>query len=326
MKYNELKAHINEATSGKIDFSPLYIVCGDDDYLKREAVDAFRNIAVAEYADFNVSTFSSDGGVGDAIDALYTFPMFDERKIVILNVGEKLAPTDKDAILSYLAQPSETSVFIAVCDGDTAKTLKHKKSETVDCSRLDDASLVRVISELAAQAPVCKIERDAIDELIERTQGGMARIVGEMAKLKAYVDGVITKKDVCDMVSADLDFQIYELANALSLKDANKALEVLDVFFKNGIRPMTVISMVYDKYRKMLHAELNKGLSNDELGRLLGIKGGAVYYLRQASANYSQVRLKKSVDYLHALQYDVLSGRRLEASALHEATLELLNI
>lgn len=34
------------------------------------------------------------------------------------------------------------------------------------------------------------------------------------------------------MVSADIDFQIYELANAVSEKNANKALEALDVFSK----------------------------------------------------------------------------------------------
>jgi len=65
-------------------------------------------------------------------------------------------------------------------------------------------------------------------------------------------------------------------------------------------------------------------LSNDELGKLLDMKGGAVYYLRKASSGYSQVRLKRSVDYLHGLQFDVLSGRRTENSALGEAVLELL--
>ena len=36
------------------------------------------------------------------------------------------------------------------------------------------------------------------------------------------------------------------------------------------------------------------------------------------------MRLKRSVDYLHSLQYDVLSGRRTENSALQQAVLELL--
>lgn len=154
----------------------------------------------------------------------------------------------------------------------------------------------------------------------------MARIAIEIAKLKSYSNGTITKIDVCEMVSADIDFQIYELANAVSEKNASKALEVLDVFFKNGIRGVTIINRLYDKYRNMLHAELNKGLSNDDLAKLLGMKSGAVYFLRKVSSNYSQMRLKRCVDYLHALQFDVLTGKRGDVSAIHEAILQLLVI
>ena len=154
----------------------------------------------------------------------------------------------------------------------------------------------------------------------------MSRIATEMVKLKAYCDDVITKRAVEEMVSANIDFQIYELANAVSEKNANKALEALDVFFKNGIRGVTIINRLYDKYRNMLHAELNKNLPNEEVAKLLGMKSGAVYFLRKVSSNYSQMRLKKCVDYLHSLQYDVLSGKRSDVSAIHEAILQLLNI
>lgn len=49
-------------------------------------------------------------------------------------------------------------------------------------------------------------------------------------------------------------------------------------YFQNGIRGVTIINRLYDKYRNMLHAELNKGLSNDDLAKLLGMKSGAVYF------------------------------------------------
>ena len=127
-------------------------------------------------------------------------------------------------------------------------------------------------------------------------------------------------------MSKDIELQIYELANAVSEKNANKALEALDVFFKNCIRGVTIINRLYDKYRNMLHAELNKNLPNEEVAKLLGMKSGAVYFLRKVSSNYSQMRLKKCVDYLHSLQYDVLSGKRSDVSAIHEAILQLLNI
>lgn len=326
MKYGEFKQHIKAATVGSENFAPAYIVCGDDDYLKASVIKAFKNLVDPEYADFNLSTASGDDGMTAAIDACYTFPMFDERKVVVLTLDGAASNSSKDAFDRYLASPSDTSVFVIDCDEDAAKSLKSKKAQTVDCSRLDDADLKKEIEELAAVSSRREIDGDAVAELIERTQGNMSRIATETVKLKAYCDYRITRQDVADMVSADIDFQIYELANAVSEKNADKALEALDVFFKNGIRGVTIINRLYDKYRNMLHAELNKNLPNDEIAKLLGMKSGAVYYLRKTSSNYSQMRLKKCVDYLHGLQCDILGGKRNDVSAIHEAILQLLNI
>lgn len=326
MKFGEFKQHFQAVTDGQAKFAPVYIVCGDDEYLKGEALSSFKSAVDQEYADFNFSRLSGDNAMSEAVDAAYTFPMFDERKVVVLWVENAPSESDKALFEKYVADPCETSVFVIDCDDETAKAFKSKKAQVVNCSRLDDSELIEEINALAARAPQKRIERDAALELISRTQGSMARIAIEIEKLKSYSEGAITKVDVCEMVSADIDFQIYELANAVSEKNAAKALEVLDVFFKNGIRGVTIINRLYDKYRNMLHAELNKGMSNDDLAKLLGMKSGAVYFLRKTSANYSQMRLKRCVDYLHSLQFDVLTGKRGDLSAIHEAILQLLVI
>ena len=324
MKYGEFKQHIKAVLTGEESLAAAYVVCGDDDYLKSSAIKAFGTLVSPEYADFNLSVVSGDDGMASAVDAAYTFPMFDERKVVILNLEGVPTAQSKDLYEKYLVSPSETTVFVVNCDDDAAKALKNKKAQIVDCSRLDDAELADEIQELAKSAPSRKIDKDAVAELVARTQGNMSRIVTEMIKLKAYCDDTVRKQDVIDMVSADIDFQIYELANAVSEKNADKALGVLDVFFKNGIRGVTIINRLYDKYRNMLHAELNKNLPNDEIAKLLGMKSGAVYFLRKVSSGYTQMRLKKCVDYLHGLQYDVLSGKRNDVSAIHEAIIQLL--
>jgi len=322
LKYVELEQHISDVLAGKENFAPAYVVCGDDDCLHAKAVAALASVVDEDFADLNLSKFSSDDGIAAAVDALYTYPVFGNYRAVVLGLSQKLSEADKEVLKAYIASPSETSVFVLDCDPEVAATLKGKGYERVDCAKLPDADLRVLIPKLFA--PTHTIDRDAADELIRRTQGFMSRISGEIVKLKDYCDGRVTCRDVADTVAADIDFQIYALADAVSKKDADTALAVLDAFYKNGIRSMRIINQLYDKYRKMLHAELNKGLSNDALGSLLGIKGGAVYHLRQVSGGYSQMKLKKCVDYLHGLQFDVLSGRRTENSALGEAVLELL--
>ncbi len=326
MKYGEFKQHINRVRGSEESLAPAYIVFGDDDYLKSSVIKAFKGLVDPEFADFNLSILSGEDEMSNAVDALYTFPMFDERKIVVIDIHDALGEEGKGILEKYLLSPSDTSTLVIDCDDDSAKSIKNKKVQSINCSRLDDSDLIAEISDIAKSFPMREIDKDAMNELILRTQGNMSRIATEMIKLKAYVDARITKKDVEDMVSADIDFQIYELANAVSEHNADKALQALDVFFKNGIRGVTIINRLYDKYRNMLHAELNKNLNNEDMAKLLGMKSGAVYYLRKTSSNYSQMRLKRCVDYLHNLQNDVLTGKRNDISAIHEAILGLLAI
>ncbi len=326
MIYGELEEHLNSAINGLDRLYPVYVVYGSDDYLCESAVKMLSKIVEDDFATFNLSKFSSEDGVDDAIECLHTYPVFGQYRVVILEIAQKLADSDKAKLKSYTETPDETSVLVLSCDAEIAKSFKGKSVAAVDCKTLETAEAVAQIKKLCAMPPVVGIDDAAALELAKRTQNAMSRIVSELVKLKAYCEGSISAEDVCDMVTADFDFQIYELTDAVSKKDGDTAFRVLDVFYKNGVRSMRILNQLYDRYRKMLHAELAKGLSNDEVGALLAMNPKAVYHLRKVSSTYSQVRLKKSLDCLHALQCDVLSGKRNESSALQQAMFELLLI
>ena len=326
MKYGELAQHLNSVMMGLDKLAPVYVAVGADDYLREQAVKMLCGIVEEDFADFNLSQFSLEGGVADAIETLHTYPVFGQYRVVVLSAFQKLTEDDKKALKAYIDAPDESSVLVVNCDADVAKSLKGKGVETVDCSSLSESELAAEMRKICENPPSRRIENAAISELAVRTQGAMSRVVSELVKLKSYCDEVITAQDVRDMVTADFDFQIYELTDAVSKKDGDKAFQVLDTFYKNGVRSMRILNQLYDRYRKMLHAELGKGLSNEEIGGLLAMSGGAVYHLRKVSSTYSQVRLKKSVDCLHALQCDVLSGKRSETTALQQAMFELLLI
>lgn len=326
LKYGEIGTHLNNAINGLEKINRVYVVFGSDDYLREQAVKMLCGIVEEDFASFNLSVFTSEDGIADAVETLHTYPVFGQYRVVVLKVLQKLADNNKKALKDYIDNPDDTSVLVIDCDADTAKAFKSKNVVQVDCNTLDNDGLTAEINKICAQPPARRIESAAVSELSVRTQGSMSRIVSELVKLKSYCDDVITRADVCDMVTADFDFQIYELTDAVSKKDGDKAFKVLDIFYKNGVRSMRILNQLYDRYRRMLHAELSKGLSSDEVASLLGMSSGAVYHLRKVSSTYSQVRLKKSVDCLHGLQCDVLSGKRTENTALQQAMFELLLI
>lgn len=327
MKYAELNSHLNNALNGE-KLAPAYIVGGSDAYLRQSAAKQFKALLNPEYSDFNLSYVSEDDGITAAVDALVMFPVFDDRKVVIIpDADDKLKDGEKAALSAYLSQPNPTSVLVVVMEGSGAKAYaKKEKIEYVDCDKLDENEIAMEMEKILAVPPARTMERGVPHALAERTQSDMSRIAQETEKLKAYSNDVITVKDVYDMVAPDLDFAIYELTGAVSEKQSDKALTVLDIFTKQGLEPSSIITMLYNQYRKMLHAELHKTDDESVLTGLLGVSSGALYHLKRVSKNYTQLRLKKCVDYLHELQFAIRSGKKNEVTALHEAVLTLLNI
>ncbi len=328
MKYTELDRHISSALSGEESFHSIYVIGGADAYLRQRATTAFKELVSPEYADFNLSVISHGNGMGAVIDALSLYPVFDDRKVVVVpDIGEKILDGDKSLVLSYAKEPNPQAILVLVGDGKTVTDFaKEGKLIYVDCNKLDENSIAIEVDKLLALPPRKNIEKQALHSLVEKTLGDMSRIVSEITKLKAYSEGTITSQDVELMVSPDLEFAIYELTGAVSEKQSEKALEILDVFFKQGVKGVTLITMLYNQYRKMLHAELHKTDDAETLASMLEISSKALYHVRRVSKNYTQMRLKQSVDYLHNLQYSILSGKRLEHTAVHDAVLTLLNI
>lgn len=325
LRYPDLDKHIESVLSGEENFAPLYVVFGDDDYLKDLAVKRFAAMLDKDYADFNLAKFEKNTSVDDVKDALDTYPMFDSVKIVVQYFDDKPSDEVKKFVDEYVKAPVPTSVFVVVADGEASKSFTSKKMERIDCSHLEDSELVYEINKILFVEPACSIEPNAAEELILRTQHDMARIVSETKKLKDYAEGRITKADVENMVVADVEYKVYELAEAISTKNGTAALNMLAKLYEDGFKGVTLINRIYDRYRNMFFSIVNKDMRPDELAQALGIKSpGAVYYLRKTAGNYTPMRLKRCVEFLHGLQYDVLSGKRLEGSAVQEAVLGLL--
>ena len=323
MKYTAFKDLVETVRRSR-DLSalaPCYVVFGDDAYLRRSAVGLPKSLLDADYLSFNFSSVSLSEGVESIVETLNTYPVFDELRITVVpDVAEKLSDADKESLVAYLKEPNPAAVLVLVCEEGAEKGLPARGR----CSASTSPSPAP--AGVLREPPSRRMGRAALHELYSRTFGDMSRIACETAKLKAYCDDEITVAAVREMTTPDLDVQIYELSEAVSAKRTEKSLAVMDAFFKDGVKPMTVLGLLYGHYRKMLHVELHKNTPDAALAEMLGVKPGALYHIRRISQNYTQMRLKKCVDFLHGLQFAVLTGKRTETGALHEAVLTLLNM
>lgn len=361
MRYFDLEKHLSAVTSGGECAKPLYVIAGNDAYLRYNALNAFKSLVDDDFKDFNLTFVSQSDGVGVVEDALSTFPMFGDWKVVVVpDIATKLSDEDKDFVKTYVLAPNPTSILVAVVDcpedDDDEKGSKKKEDaqtegdggeqnkknnkvnltplaktfcqkfgiECINCDHLERNEIANEVQEILDEVPECKMDANALDILIDYTKSDMSRISREVQKLKAYSGNRITAKDVEELVAPNSDYVAYLLTNAVTEKNADEALKIVNSLLGRGKSGVGIISMLYNQYRKMLHMTLYTG-DDEQLQKLLDISGGQLYHLKRVAKNYSQVRLKKCVDYLHGLQYAIVSGKREELSAVHDAILTLLN-
>lgn len=324
MDFLGLKRYLADVREGRAiaPLAPCYVLCGDDAYLVREATGAFRTLLDADYADFNYAELSASDGAEALVSALNTLPMFDERRVVL--VPDFGGAFDRAALKRYLDAPNPAAVLVLVCESGAEKL--GDNAVAVTCNRLDGADLSAYVAGLLAKPPARTMDAAAGRELFLRTMRFMSRIVCEVEKLKAYCDGNITVDDVKLLVAEETEMQMYKLSDAVGAGDTSRALGVLDRLLKNSEDPVDLVNMLYKYYRRLLHISLHKDDTDAALAAAFGVNAWAVTFGRKAVARYTPVRLKKCVDYLHGVQYDVLTGKRGKDAALHETVLTLFTV
>ncbi len=265
---------------------------------------------------------SVSDGADALVSALTTLPMFDDRRVVV--VPDFGGTFDRAALKKYLESPNPAAVLVLVCENGTEKL--GDNAEAVSCNRLDGAGLADYVAELLRKPPARTMDGAAQRELFLRTMRFMSRIVCEVEKLKAYSDGAITVDDVRLLVTEETEMQMYKLSDAVGAGDTGRALEVLDRLLKKSEDPVDLVNMLYKYYRRLLHISLHKDDTDAALAAAFGVNPWAVTLGRRTVGRYTPVRLKKCVDSLHGMQYDILTGKRGKDAALHEAVLTLFTL
>lgn len=321
MKFVEFEKIYKERGMTGIDF-PVYVLLGDDYFLNRQVIKHIESAFLGDFKDMNLHVASADESVSDALSVADMMPFMDEYRVVEI-APATLSDGDKAALKAYISSPPNSTKLVISSDSPKLN-VGSENAAYIDCSALQGADLEDFIKDIARSLNAV-IAPDAIRALIALTSNQTSKIYNEIKKLADYSDGRIDAAAVRLLVADTVENQIYLMSDAISKQDAPRAYKVLNSLFKQGIKSITIINNLYERYRKLLFVSLNKNEAAADIMRFLGIrKEGELYHLRMAANNYSQVQLKRSVDYLHDAQCSVLSGRLGDETALNMAIGRLL--
>lgn len=288
---------------------PCYLVQGEDILLYDKALELIKDACSLQLEEFNFIKFDEDSFNGDAvIDTLQTLPMGSQKKIVLLKNVTKLSEDFKKKLIAYLKNPVLSSCLVIF---DFFNKFDFIISEKVSAKRLDEKSLAEIIEKEITDSGKL-IKKDAVELLISYCCDYYSLIHNELQKLKSCNRDVIETRDIENMVTREVEYTVFELTEALSKKDADKAVSLLNLMDKDT----KTFSLIANHFRRLFFVSISKE-SDADLSKLLGVKEFAVVKARQLAKNFSKIQLKNIYELLDDVDFYIKNGEMQIENALY---------
>ena len=264
--------------------------------------------------------------VQDAVDECkYVALGYDKKVVSLENCYFLLKPKprnkidadqDYDVLLSYINKESmdpDACLILSVCNssldekGNIFKALK-EKAKVVQIVDPDEKGWNEYVKAYIQKRGIV-IDKDAMSELAERTNGDVGLFQNSLQVLTLYTDH-IRYKDVTLMVTKPLEDNAFLIFNLLL---DNKNAEAVNLFrdlkVKN-VEPVTLIGQLANQFRLLYQVMYlsKKRMSKEDIASELKIKPGRVYILSKNLAIISESTIRKTLDDLYQLDLDIKSG------------------
>jgi len=286
-----------------------YLVQGEDVLLYDKALDLIKKANELTLEEFNFLIFDDDSfDVDLVINSCETLPMGSEKKVVLLKNVTKVSESAKKKLREYLRTPSLGTCLVIF---DFYNQFDFLICEKVNAKRLDDKSLqVLVVAELKQHGK--SITNEACQKLIEACCNYYSLIKNEIDKLLAVDDFEISVKHIDTLVCKETEFTVYELTDALSKRDSEKAVQLLSLMS----RDTKTFNLILNHFRRLFFVAVS-GLANNELADMLAVKEYAVIKAKELSKNFSKLQLKNIYEMLNDVDFYIKNGQMHVENALY---------
>lgn len=286
---------------------PCYLVQGEDILLYDEALKLIKNACNLSFEEFNFQKFDDDTFSADLVlDALETLPFASEKKVVLLKNITKFSEDFKKKLVAYLKSPLPSTCLVIF---DFANKFDFLISEKISAKRLDEESLKNIVEEELTKSNKA-IKKEALSFLLSYCCDYYSLIKNELKKLSDAPTDVITEKDIANMVTKETEYSVFELTEALSKKDAKKAVELLSLMDKDT----KTFNLILNHFRRLFFVAISK---DEDLSKLLNVKEYAIVKAKELSRNFSKIQLKNIYSLLDDVDFYIKNGQMQIENALY---------
>ena len=235
----------------KRKFKPVYYFFGEDSYNLTFALHTLEEVFTPLLSsEFDKETiYSDDKSIKDILGLASAFPFGSEKKLIIVKEAEKIK--DKKPLKTYAEKPAEFTVLVFFHNGSITnlnsepfKTLA-ENNFLFEAKELKGRNLIDwLISE--AEEKEKKLSEENAQVLVDIAGENRNMLEDQLEKICVFLNKEKEISiEIIQQVSSELkQFNIFDLQNAIGVKDKSKSLTVAYNLLDNGAEPTFIIAML----------------------------------------------------------------------------------
>ena len=238
----------------------IYLLYGEEAYLKKQYKDKLHYAIVPPDDTMNYAYYEGKGiNAKEVIDLAETLPFFAERRLIILeNSGffKNASPELSD----YIKELPETTSMIFVESeidkrGKLYKAVKDK-GRVVELGRQDESTLLRWIAG-SVRRENKQVTEQVIRFFLTKVGTDMENIQRELEKLFCYTldKSEITAQDVEEICTTQITNKIFEMVEAVAVRNQKKALDYYYDLLALKEPPMRILYLLTRQFKLLLEVK-----------------------------------------------------------------------
>lgn len=284
-------------------FRSVYVLYGQEAYLQKQYRDKLVNALVGEEDTMNIwHVQGKDFSIPQLIDFSETMPFLAERRVVVLE-GTGLLKSGGEMLAEYFQELCETTTWILVeseCD-KRSKLFKAagKKGLCIEFTVQDETTLKRWILGILKKEQK-QITQATLELFLEKAGTDMNIIRSELEKVLCYTldRSVITSEDVEAVCITRITSHIFEMVDAIGVRDQKKALDLYNELQMLREPPIRILFLIGRHMNILLQVKdlKKRGCDHKTIASNIGVPPFTINkYVKQAEL-YKTSQLKYALE------------------------------
>ena len=297
-------------------FKQIYLLYGEEGYLKKQYRDRFVKAMVPEGDSMNYSRYEGKKtDIKEVIDLAETLPFFAERRLIVLE-DTGFFKTGGGDLADYINSGMAPASFFVFVESEVDKRSSlykavKAKGHIVELSAQDEGTLNKWVRSIVRKEKKEITPADAA-YFIGKVGTDMENITRELEKLFCYCldRETLTRQDIDAVCITQITNHIFDMVNAVAEQDRRRALDLYYDLLELREEPMRILALMSKQYRDLFHVKAlsEEGVPRREIASGAGLHPYVAGKYETLARRFTKAQLRTVMEEMADLDQRIKTG------------------